>query len=140
MGRGCKPKTRSARKTGGNGLPAPRFELGRVALTANAAAVMDEHGIDPNSLLRRHVSGDWGDMPEEDKLANEHALETGARIFSGYVVDGIKFWVITDAATDACSWHAVAAKADPDCATCGGTGSTGAERRRTTTILLPSDY
>jgi hypothetical protein len=45
---------------------------------------MDDAGINPAALLRRHVSGDWGDIHPEDDGLNEGALETGARILSVY--------------------------------------------------------
>ena len=45
---------------------------------------MEDAGINPAALLRRHVSGDWGDIHPEDDGLNEEALETGARIVSVY--------------------------------------------------------
>jgi hypothetical protein len=49
-------------------------------------------------LLRRHISGDWGDVPAEDAQANEDALQTGARLLSAYTLSsGVKVWVITEA-------------------------------------------
>jgi hypothetical protein len=48
---------------------APFFPLGRVVATPGAIAVMEAAQIDPVQLLRRHQSGDWGDL----------ARRTGAR-------------------------------------------------------------
>ncbi|HBN78397.1 MAG TPA: hypothetical protein DD473_21815, partial [Planctomycetaceae bacterium] len=48
-------------------------------------------------LLSKHVSGDWDELTEEDKEANDHTLEHGDRIFSSYSVNGQKVWVITEA-------------------------------------------
>jgi hypothetical protein len=65
-----------------------------------------------------HISGDWGDLDDEDKQANEQALITGARIISAYHLpsfDNLKIWIITEAANS----HG---------------------ERYATTILLPSEY
>jgi hypothetical protein len=49
------------------------------------------------ALVGRHTSGDWGDLGQEDKAANEEALVTGARIFSAYGTGDGELWVITEA-------------------------------------------
>lgn len=52
----------------------------------------------PESFLRRHVSGDWGELDEHDGGANAQALHSGARIFSAYfTVLGERLWIITEA-------------------------------------------
>ncbi len=99
--------------------PTPLFPLGQVVATPGALAVVEEHGLDPNDLLTRHASGDWGDLCEEDKQANEDALFTGARLFSAYGDGATRLWVITDGVTDAA--------AEPGDRPC-------------TTILRPEDY
>ncbi|MBP5718171.1 MAG: hypothetical protein J6X53_04235, partial [Abditibacteriota bacterium] len=49
------------------------------------------------SALKRHLSGDWGDLSEGDKRLNDEAVKDGDRIFSAYhAPDGTKFWVITE--------------------------------------------
>src|SRR5258708_29732562 len=58
--------------------PVPRFPLGRVVATPGASAAMQEAGVAPADLLRRHVSGDWGDVPAE-LTTMELAGEIGAR-------------------------------------------------------------
>lgn len=51
--------------------------------------------------LLRHLSGDWGEMCEEDKRRNNEALVDGSRIFSAYRTEGgEKVWVITEAEDD----------------------------------------
>lgn len=40
------------------------------------------------SCLRRHQSGDWGDLDRHDAEANDLALVTGARILSSYLIPG----------------------------------------------------
>ena len=36
------------------------------------------------SSLPRHVTGDWGDLDDEDRQANDAALINGSRILSAY--------------------------------------------------------
>lgn len=49
-------------------------------------------------FVRRHQSGDWGELCEDDKLENEKAVRLrDRRIFSAYYLsDGTKIWVITE--------------------------------------------
>ena len=48
--------------------------------------------------LRRHARGDWGDLDDEDRKANDRALQEGSRLFSAYKTKaGVKFWIITEA-------------------------------------------
>jgi hypothetical protein len=54
-------------------------------------------GFTPLDFLRRHVTGDDGDLSEEDKIANRSALTTGGRIFSAYNLAGReRLWIITE--------------------------------------------
>jgi len=46
--------------------------------------------------LRRHRSGDWGDLDAEDKAANDWSRGNGERILSAYGTDP-KIWIITEA-------------------------------------------
>lgn len=73
-----------------------KFPVGQIVATPGALDFMREQQIQPSELLRRHVSGDWGDLVDEDKAANEQALEQGGRLLSGYKVGGGKVWVITE--------------------------------------------
>ncbi|KKL23507.1 hypothetical protein LCGC14_2424680 [marine sediment metagenome] len=78
--------------------PKPLFSLGDIFLTPGAIAVLNESRQDVASLLRRHVTGDWGTLCDDDKQMNDDALECGARIFSAYVVgNDEKLWIITEA-------------------------------------------
>jgi hypothetical protein len=47
----------------------------------------------------RHITGDWGELDDEDKAANELALAEGYRLLSHYSFQGDKtrIWVITEA-------------------------------------------
>jgi hypothetical protein len=49
-----------------------------------------------NSSLSRHLSGDWGDCCSEDKQANERALNGSDRLFSVYINEDEKIWIITE--------------------------------------------
>ena len=87
----------------------PKFELGEVFATANAIATFANDVL--LDCLNRHASGDWGDLDDEDKEANNDALATGGRILSSYQVpEKGKLWAITE------------------------------HDRSATTLLLPSDY
>ena len=59
-----------------------RFPLGQVAITANASLRLSTEEV--LTALRRHASGDWGDLCPEDTLANDTALHQGGRLFSAY--------------------------------------------------------
>jgi hypothetical protein len=39
---------------------APKFDLGQVVITPGAIVVLIFNGINPNELLHRHLTGDWG--------------------------------------------------------------------------------
>ena len=75
----------------------PLFALGRTVATPGALVVMQGLDISPVSLLGRHQRGDWGDLDDEDKQENEFSVKQGFRIFSAYVFDTVKLWVITEA-------------------------------------------
>lgn len=44
----------------------------------------------------RHRCGDWGDLCEEDRQANEDAVKNGDRVFSSYDYQDGKIWIITE--------------------------------------------
>lgn len=93
-----------------------RFQLGRVVATPGAIRALANANQLPRELLNRHVAGDWGDLSEGDRQANDDAIEDGSRIFSAYLLKtGVKIWVITEAVDDD-------------------------GNRSATTILLPDEY
>jgi len=72
------------------------FELGRVVATPGALEVLAPE--EPLVLLRRHASGDWGEVDAHDRRANNRALKDGTRILSAYVsAGGERVWIITEA-------------------------------------------
>jgi hypothetical protein len=74
----------------------PRFPLGRVVATPAAVSTMERFGIDAASLLTRHLSGDWGDLGDEDKHDNNGNVALGRRILSAYGAGDAELWVITE--------------------------------------------
>ena len=73
----------------------PRFPLGEVVITASAAQHLDTIAV--HQGLRRHASGDWGDLPPEDASENELSLKEGFRLLSAYGTGERRFWIITEA-------------------------------------------
>lgn len=70
-----------------------RFQPGTVVATVGATMVATEEQL--KALVRRHLSGDWGDVNCDDAQANERAVKWGDRILSSYEVNGEKLWVET---------------------------------------------
>jgi hypothetical protein len=70
---------------------------------------MAQLGVEPSTLLQRHVCGDFGDMCDKDRAFNDAAVDQGLRIFSIYLLHqrgesaedaaarDLKVWVITEA-------------------------------------------
>lgn len=76
------------------GLP---IQLGQVVATPGALNLLQRANLNPFQMLSRHRSGDWGDVPTEDALANEAAAIHGNRVISSYEVAGQRLWIITEA-------------------------------------------
>ncbi len=92
-------------------MTSPKFSLGRVVATPGALRALDESNESAFEFLRRHVSGDWGELDDEDKRENELSLAQGFRLLSAYRLrSGERLWIITEA------------------------------DRSITTLLLPEDY
>jgi hypothetical protein len=78
-----------------------RFSLGQIVATPGALEALQRNNVTGFNYLRKHASGDWGIVCEEDKQANESALNNGARLMSAYFLpDETKLWIITEAAGD----------------------------------------
>jgi hypothetical protein len=56
----------------------PRFPLGQIVMTPGALRALVTTGQDPMEFVRRHQSGDWGDLSEDDRQENEWSLQRGA--------------------------------------------------------------
>jgi hypothetical protein len=80
-----------------------KFALGRVFLTPGAQRLFRADSPETSSavvvaLLRRHSSGDWGEMDGHDTAVNNRAVEEGGRLHSAYTLaTGEKVWIITEA-------------------------------------------
>ncbi|AMB86036.1 methyltransferase [Pseudomonas agarici] len=89
------------------------FAPGQLALTHSVQHLVEHGALDPTIYLRRHLSGDWGELSDDDWNSNQRALNIGDRLFSAYDIDTsdeTRLWIITES------------------------------DRSVTTILLPSDY
>jgi len=75
------------------------FQHGQIVATPGALELLGELEISPSSLLERHLSGDWGEVPKEDARENEFSIKHGFRVVSSYNVGdgGHRIWVITEA-------------------------------------------
>ena len=88
-----------------------RFALGQTVITPGAEEAVQLAGQTAIEFLRRHMSGDWGELSDDDIKENELSLEQGFRLLSRYeTTNGERLWIITEA------------------------------DRSSTTILLPSEY
>jgi len=56
------------------------FHLGPVVATPGALEALVRNNSNGIEYLRRHASGDWGNLDDDDKEANNQALENGSRI------------------------------------------------------------
>lgn len=78
-----------------------KFEFGQIVATRGVAedcATNILFNTFVKKSLRRHLSGDWGDMCAEDKQSNEDALVDGNRLMSAYEERPLpKIWIITEA-------------------------------------------
>ena len=76
------------------------FTVGQTVVTRGLHAEMQnnilvEAGV--RSALLKHISGEWGDLTEEDKEMNDRAVESGDdRIFSAYTIEGLRVYIITE--------------------------------------------
>jgi hypothetical protein len=88
-----------------------RFPLGRIAATPGALGALADAGESPGTFIKRHVSGDWGELDEHDRDESELCVVHGFRLLCGYTLaNGTRIWIITEA------------------------------DRSATTLLLPSEY
>jgi hypothetical protein len=93
-----------------------KFHPGKIVATPGALEALQAAGQTPEEFLARHLTGDWGDLDNEDRQLNDDALVDGSRLLSAYVTrKNERLWIITEAADD------------------GG-------RRLATTVLKPEDY
>ncbi|WP_248883838.1 hypothetical protein [Acidithiobacillus acidisediminis] len=74
------------------------FPLGTILLSPDAQSIFAAGEIDPQELLRRHVTGDWEDSMDDDlRRASLLAIDNGGIIVSTWQIGGYTLWVRTDA-------------------------------------------
>jgi invasion protein IalB len=85
------------------GMATATFALGSVFATPGALHALEAAKQTPDDFLRRHASGDWGELCPEDKLTNDQAVahesnpEMRQRVLSAYATSlGTRIWVITE--------------------------------------------
>jgi hypothetical protein len=73
--------------------------LGKVYASIGAiAAFAEAPNEEPDNYLLRHANGDWGELDEHDRKANEYAVEHALRVLSAYTLSsGEKIWIMTEA-------------------------------------------
>ncbi|MDT5120675.1 MAG: hypothetical protein QOC96_157 [Acidobacteriota bacterium] len=75
----------------------PLFPLGHTVATPGALDALEEAGQMPAEFLRRHQTGDWGELCETDKKENDFSVTNNFRILSAYRTKaGVKIWLITE--------------------------------------------
>ena len=75
-----------------------RFSPGQTVITPGALDALAKAKQHPGDFLSRHLSGDWGELCDEDITANEQALIDGLRLMSAYrTPGGQRIWIITEA-------------------------------------------
>lgn len=72
------------------------FQPGQIVATPGALDLA-ENGVNLLDYLFRHLSGDFGDLCEEDKQENQFSVKKGFRILSAYKTSSGKLWIITEA-------------------------------------------
>jgi hypothetical protein len=88
-----------------------RFPLGETYITPGAEEALMIAGQTGIEFLRRHMSGDFGELSDDDVSENELSLREGFRVLSAFrTAKGQKLWIITEV------------------------------DRSSTTILIPSEY
>jgi hypothetical protein len=76
----------------------PLFGVGRIVATRGALAALEKTGETTAQFVARHVTGDWGELPVEDRPENYLSVERGFRLLSSYrTLAGDQVWIITEA-------------------------------------------
>ena len=94
-------------------MKARLFELGKLVVTPAAKEAIGADSVNEIlvALFERHAVGDWGEISDDSKEANDESVKNGgSMILSAYEIKGTLFWIITE------------------------------HDRSATTILLPEDY
>jgi hypothetical protein len=71
------------------------FDLGQLVATPGALAAVEKSGQSPIDFLSRHVTGDWGELSEDDRRENQLSVEKGFRILSSYKTNANETTLLT---------------------------------------------
>jgi len=75
-----------------------KFSIGKLVATPGAIEALADAKQSPMEFVARHIKGDWGEVCDEDRQANEDALRDGERLLSVYRTSkGVKIWIFTEA-------------------------------------------
>jgi len=73
-----------------------RFLLGKLSATPCADQLLS--GLEIGYALTLHAQGDWGNVSEQTRAENNHAVEQGGRLLSRYCNHaGVSFFMLTKA-------------------------------------------
>lgn len=64
----------------------PLFSSGAVTLSARVQWLDSKGLVDPHLFLHRHLRGDWGDLDETERRANDAALQSEGALTSRFQV------------------------------------------------------
>lgn len=79
-------------------MPVYPILLTRLLATPGALAALTDSHQGVHTFLARHLSGDWGELSEEERARNTLALVTGNPLRSAYRTRlGVPFWIVTEA-------------------------------------------
>lgn len=74
------------------------FPLGQLVATPGALDALQRAGQSPREFLRRHETGDWGEVGQEDANENDRSVLNELRILSAYrTKNNDRIWIITEA-------------------------------------------
>ncbi len=69
-----------------------QLQIGQVTASAQIVREIEEtedFQVFCMACVRRHRAGDWGDIPKEQWIQNNHAQRKGGTIESEYIIPGI---------------------------------------------------
>jgi hypothetical protein len=78
------------------GIRIDLFGPGVLTMTPGITGARRQGSINVGGLFKRHFSGDYGEIDDEDKNINERSIKDGSCIVSGYDTDAGRVLVITD--------------------------------------------
>lgn len=78
-------------------LPEPLFDRGNIYMTRGISSLIEMGKLDPLPYIQRHLIGDWGDVSDSDRRANDLALLNGEQLLSAYQVNPyLRILIITE--------------------------------------------